>query len=305
MKQEAKRRVIFIITAVMAGAGFITKGEETTLPRWKISAAEKELSVTDDTISVDFRASTAWTISRIAYRDVPLVGARGSQGTVITLAGKGFVGTGHGGEEVRRFFVRGEGREIDVKPGLSLRGREVALVKESILGPLEHRAEVVFPAEGNSILYRYTYRVREGIGDLQRMYAFMHCVDNAFDEYMALLPDGTIREERLNGDDGAFTLGEDVKSVVYYNADQKLGMAFVYPEVYPGARKWIGRRKHFVGTFIWDRKYDNKLYFNSDAGEREYAVGDEFAYRLKLTPFTAGPDEWKETGKTLSAEVGF
>lgn len=293
------------MVALVATNGFITRGEESTMQRWKISATEKTLSITDGTISVDFRESTAWTIARMAFNDIQLVGPRGSQGTVITLDGKGFVGTGHGGEDVRRWIARCDGTEIQLDAGIELNGQEVVIVKESIIGPLEHRAEVVFPSEGNSILYRYSYRVREGIGDLRRMYAFMHCVDNAFDKYMALLPDGTIREERLNRDDGTFTLGEDVKSVVYYNGGEQLGMAFVYPEVYPGARKWIGRKKHFVGTFIWDRNYDNKLYFNSDAGEREYAVGDEFAYHLKLTPFTAGPSEWKETGKKLSGEVGF
>ncbi|MCF7855190.1 MAG: hypothetical protein K9N51_10365 [Candidatus Pacebacteria bacterium] len=279
--------------------------ELSTIDDWHVEGMESTLTIFNRRLRVAFRASTAWTISHIAYRDVPLVGPRGFQGTVITLAGKGFVGTGHGGEDVRRLFVRCDGREQVVKAGLTLQGKEVTLVKESVLGPLEHRAEVVFPAGEEFILYRYVYHVRYEIEDLQRMYVFMHCVDNTFDEYMVLLPDSTVREEKLDRDDGSFSLGEDVKSVVYYNDGEQVGMAFVYPEVYSGARKWIGPEKQFVGTFIWDRKYDNKLYFNSDAGEREYALGDEFAYHLKLTPFTAGPEEWTETGKRLSAETGF
>jgi len=267
---------------------------------WRVEIKGPTMRVTSGDLSVDFRQSTAWTISRICYRKQQLVGPHGSQGTVITW-GKKFVGTGHGGEVVHRFVIRSDGREYEPKEGeaTTITGREISVVKESTIGPFRCVAKTIFPKEGEFILSRYRYKVEKPLDNLGRIYVFMHCVENQFKDYLAVLPDSTVLAERVDKDDGKFVLKRDVKAVVYYSRSSQLGMAFVYPEVYKGATS----SKDFISNMIWDRKTDNKLYFN--AAVKDHKVGDEFEYHLKFTPFVAGPEEWKSLGKGLAEETGF
>ena len=296
---DCVKSLFFVFFTVFATARSALPAED----RWMVRLGEKTAAVTGAAMKVNFRKSTAWTVSQISYRDQLLVQGRGSNGTVIAFPK--FIGTGHGGEEVHRFFFRCDGDDYEPGDVSEFGGEEIKAIKESTIGPFKHRAEIIFPAEGDFILHRYQYRITEPLDDLNLMYAFMHCVHNDFKEYIALLPDSNVKEERLDDDDGSVTLQEDVKAVVYYSDAHELGMAFVFPEVYRGAHEYVAGQKEYISNFIWDRSYDNKLYFNSGVREKGLGVGDEFEYRLKLTPFAAAPDEWKEIGLELAADKDF
>ena len=285
---------------IVASLASLAAGQDAA--RWRVEAKGGTVTVTDGELYVGFRQSTAWTMARIKYRDKQLVGPHGSQGTVLTL-GKNFVGTGHGGEVVHRFFIRSDGKEYEPKEQepMTFAGREIAVIKESTIGPFHHVAEILFPETGEGILYRYRYRIDQSLDEFGRMYAFMHCVENDFKNYLAVLPDSSPEEGQVDKEDGKFVLKKDVKAVVYYSKAAGMGMAFVYPEVYLGAAS----TKDLVSNMIWDRKNDNKLYFNAAIREKGYGVGDEFEYRLKFIPFTAEPDQWKAVGLELAKETGF
>ncbi len=294
--------IVFAII-VFGAAGILT--DVSALQKeaeWRVEVKGGITMVTGGNIRVDFRRSTAWTIARIVYRGVQIVGPHGSQGTVITW-NKNFVGTGHGGEVVHKFIVRCNGTESQItgQEAITIVGQEIAVIKESTLGPFQHKAEIIFPKNGQYLLYRYHYQIKQSLDDFGLMYAFMHCVENQFKDYLAILPDNSILEDRADKEDGRFVLKRDAKAVVYYSQDNKIGIAFVYPQVYQGAIS----SKDFISNMIWDRKSDNKLYFNAAIREKGYKVGDEFEYHLKVVPFTAEPDQWKSIGKKLGEETGF
>jgi len=289
------------LTIIVFGVGVVTNVfAAEKAGQWRVESKGGAVIVTGNDMRVDFRQSTAWTIARIVYRGVQIVGPHGSQGTVITWKKK-FVGTGHGGEVVHKFIVQADEKEYEIKNNESMvvSAQEVSVIKESTIGPFHHTAEIVFPGNGQYMIYHYRYRVEQPLTDFGRMYAFMHCVENQFKDYIAILPDNSILQDRADKEDGRFILKKDVKTVVYYSKDDKIGIAFVYPEVYQGAVS----SKDFVSNMIWDRKNDNKLYFNAAIREKGYKVGDEFEYHLKVIPFISEIDQWKSIGKKFAAET--
>jgi hypothetical protein len=255
------------------------------------------LSVQSKTMYVDLDEKVAWTLRNIKYMGDEIVGVHGYNGSVADAklrkedAHARWIGSGHGGEKVKSFLIFVDGKQMQYEPEAEFSGREVITCKQSNMGPLDHKAEIIFPPSGDCIIEKHSYEVPEDLnGNFNSCYVFMHCNNNSLDQWLALLAEGKELEGVTDKGGADFQLASDIKAIIFYSQAMKKGVAYVYPEVYKGA-----------GTFknsIWDRKNDNKLYFRADVETMGRKVGDTVEYRLKVIPFSAGPDEWKEKGKS-------
>ena len=136
----------------------------------------------------------------------------------------------------------------------------------------------------------------------------MHENSKAFDQWLAVLPDGEELEGELRDTvPGRVSLGRDIKSVIFYSSTMKKGAAFVYPRVYKGAGRLEcemkeGKTKHF-GTSISDmmaKVGNSKLYFRPEVKGMGYQVGDGFEYCIKVIPFSAEATGWRDKGRELA-----
>jgi len=285
---------------------------------WTVKRFEKEqgnwFSVESDLLYVDFMEAWSWTIRNIRYMGDEIAGEYGAHGSVVRVdTGTGpkdyyyYYGTSHGFETVRECSILVDGKDQEISLGKTCSGREVIVRKESNLGPLDHQMEVTFPAFGDHIIEKHSYTVVEDLNErFSFLFAFMHENSKAFDQWLAVLPDGEELEGELrNRVPGRISLGRDIKSVIFYSSTMKKGATFVYPQIYKGAGRLEcemkeGETKHF-GTSIVDMMVGNsKLYFRPEVKGMGYEVGDSFEYRIKVIPFSAEPDEWRDKGKTLA-----
>ena len=288
----------------------------TKEPIWTVRMFEKEqgnwFSVESKALYVDFMEGWSWTIRNIRYMGDEIAGEYGAHGSVVRMdTGPGpkdyyYIGTSHGFETVKSFSILVDGKERETKPGKTCSGRTVVVRKESNLGPFDHQMEITFPASGDCIMEKHSYRVVEDLNErFSFLFAFMHELNNALDQWLAVLADGKELEGKLlNCGDGRLALESDIKAVTLYSRMMRKGVTFVYPQVYKGARQLEcelskGTTEHFGNTIV-DRKYDNKLYFRPEVKGMRYQVGDAFEYRIKVIPFSAEPGEWKGKGKELA-----
>lgn len=291
-----------------------------TVTSWTISMFEKKqdnwFSVENNLLYVDFMEAWCWTIRNIKYMGDEIAGEYGAHGSVVRVdTGTGpkdyyYYGTSHGLETVKNISILVDGKDQAYKLGNTCSGKVVVIRKESNLGPLDHRMEVTFPSSGDYIIEKHSYTVVE---DLDKRFSFLFALmyenSKAFDQWLAVLPDGEELEGELrNRVDGRISLGRDIKSVIFYSSMMKKGAAFVYPRVYKGASKLKSERKpgttdHF-GTSIVDmmsKVGNSKLYFRPEVKGMGYKIGDTFEYSIKVVPFSAEPAEWRSQGKKLAA----
>ena len=283
---------------------------------WTVKMFQREqgnwFSVESDVLYVDFMEAWSWTIRNIRYMGDEIAGETGAHGSVVRVdTGTGpkdyhYIGTSHGFETVRNFSILVDGKNQKYVLGKTCSGREVVVRKASNLGPLDHQMEITFPASGDCLIEKHSYKVVEDLtGRFTYLFAFMHCNNSALDQWLAVLPDGKELEGKLpNCGDGRLVLESDVKSLILYSQAMRKGVTFVYPQVYKGARQIEseisqGTTGHF-GNCIVDRKEDNKLYFRPEVKKMGYRPGDVFEYSLKVIPFSAGAAGWKDKGKELA-----
>ncbi|MBN1294208.1 MAG: hypothetical protein JXB48_20400 [Candidatus Latescibacteria bacterium] len=258
------------------------------------------LVVESRNLLVDFSKSQAWTIRNIKYMGKEIVGEHGANGTVVSAEPKKELnttdrwhGTGHGKEDVSSFTVVIDNIPQEFHAGMTFSGNEIKLRKESIMGSLGHTAEITFPKTGDYIIEKHSYLVLDDFKErFYFVYAFMHCNANVLNQWLALLEGGKELEGKAGKQDNSFSLQQDIKAIIFYGEEPGKGVVYEYPEVYKGA-----------GTFknsIWDREHDNKLYFRPDITVNDFNPGDRFEFVMKVTPFPAQPNDWKEKGRSLT-----
>lgn len=304
MHNIMQQKWAFLMLSLLCELSTIGCQAATTDTIWTVKVLPKNqrnrLSVQSKTLYIDFDEKVAWTLRNIKYMGEEIVGVHGYQGSVVRAklrkedAHSRWIGSGHGAEKVKDFSVFVDGKKMQYEPQAHFTGRVVEFHKQSRLGPLYHKAETIFPASGDHIIEKHSYRVLEDLDEKFKYYPFLHCNNNSLDQWLALLAEGEELQGRAGKDDGSFQLESDVKAIIFYSETIKKGVAYVYPELYKGA-----------GTFknsIWDRKNDNKLYFLADVDTMGRKIGDSVEYRLKIIPFSAEPNEWKGKGKLLAQE---
>jgi hypothetical protein len=252
-------------------------------------------------LTVDFTEQQAWTLGHIVYRDKELVGQYGANGSVVNARPRPgdevqdpWIGTGHGREEIRELQLVIDGRPREIEAGAAYAGRAVLLRKRSGLGPLDHEAEIALSPEGNRLTERHAYRVVEPLDErFNFVYAYMHCNRNALRRWLAVVADDRRLEGRAGRGDREFQLRRDIRAIAFYSPEDEVGVAYVYPQLYQGARKF----RHS----IWDRPADNKLYFRPEVSAERYEAGDRFDFVLSVVPFAADEAQWKEAAAEVFA----
>lgn len=270
-------------------------------------------SVDNQILYVDFMEAWSWTIRNIKYMGDEIAGEYGAHGSVVRMdTGPGpkdyyYIGTSHGFETVRSFSILVDGKQQQYEPGATCSGKQIIVRKESNLGPLDHKMQVMFPASGDHIIEQHSYKVVENLNEsFTYLFAFMHCNNSALDQWLAVLAGGKELEGKLlNRGASRLAVERDIKSLILFSRTMKKGVTFVYPEIYRGAPKLEselpqGTTEHFGNTIV-DRKNDNKFYFRPEVKGMGYEVGDVFEYSIKVIPFSAELDEWKDKGRQLAA----
>ena len=296
MRQEVKLAMFTLILCARCSAG----------PVWQVAMSENKtgrlLTVSNRVLTVTLSEKSYWTIREIRSGGTLLVGAFGANGAVANVKPAArppdnkdsFMGTGHGFETISGYTVALDGRDVDLKPGEGLGARAVTLTKASKIGPLDQIAVIEFPESGERLVERTRFTANCTLADnLNFVYAYMHCNDNALTDWRAWLDSEKTLDGRCVKDDRSFLLRREVRAVAIFGPDIGKGLVYAYPEVYSGGPK---------GNFFWDRTRDNKLYFRPRIPGAINLAGDTVMYELTVMPFAASAEDWREqAGKRLTA----
>ncbi len=261
----------------------------TTPTTGKATVSKGILTISTPSHNLLFSEASYWTIRQMSYNGKILLSQTGAFGSVANSKGPGWEGTGHGHETVEKIELVVDGKSHAVAEELEATGSKFVLKKQSRFGPYRHWADISF--DGKNLHEKFNYEVIEDDSKVNFIYAFMHCMTNKTDKWMAQPGEGElIRGEFL--DDNSFTLQKDILWAAVHASSEEIGLVYVYPEVYKGAAK-------FNNSF-WNRPRDNKLYLRP---ELPRGIGTKFGYEVTLQAFTATPEKWEETANAIVAEL--
>jgi len=252
--------------------------------------------------TVTFDQTRGWTIQKTAYRGQSASHQNGFHGAVINTGvplkegtTAGWIGTGHtegGQEQVSQVAFQVDGQPYDLKNGDTVKASAFVLDKDSMIGALRHHATIT--VSDDRIVEHHTFEATAE-QKVVTMYAFMHCWEPSFDQYLA---------QPVNGDDllsGSFDnandneISQDVRWSAIYDSGRGLGMVTAYPEAYlahDGGK----------GTFYWDRSNYHKQYLNV-WGPGTIPAGTQLDYTLSLQGFTAAAGDWQTKAAALAASA--
>jgi hypothetical protein len=238
---------------------------------------------------ITFSEKAAWTIERMFYNDKLLLSPTGAFGTVATSKKIGWQGTGHGGETVEKIELVVDGKTFPLDENLNASGKTFVLKKQSLFGPFRHHATLTL--DGHTLHEKHDYEIIADDSQLVFIYAFMHCMTNKTDKWMAqTAEDGVLHGEFT--DDNKFTLGKDARWIAVFDSADEIGLVYMYPEIYKGMAP-------FRNSF-WNRPRDNKLYLRPEIPK---GIGEKFSFEITLQAFSAAPDKWEESARAVIAEL--
>ncbi len=276
-------------------------------PTWKIQFApgpkanRHVLAIESRDLYVDFLLQHAWCVARLRYRGEVIGQPTGATGTVVTWNGQA-TGTGHGGEVVHDITLTVDGRDVPLVASGTARfpatspetwsGSEVRLHKRSVIGPFDHEAEFHLPASGAhyTVQHRYTVNATWPAGKITGYaYAFMHMMPTAFTEWTFRKADGTTKQGTMLGKMGLVFDREPFVSLVCFAPGKNVGVAYVYP------------REYELHNHLLDRGDEDRKFRAAFARREGYAVGDTFAFEMKVIPFAANDATWRNAAGSLAA----
>lgn len=266
------------------------------------------LSVASDTFAVTFNTRHAWNVGSITYLDHIIGLASGATGTVIHWDGKA-VGTGHGGELVESVSLLVDGREVPLvtagKNVFTLKdehtGKSIALTKRSTIGPLRLVGRFEFPVAGDGYVVTQSYEVMEDITPERftgYKYTFMHMMPETFTDWQTFRADGTTHTgsnapgKTTEPRDPDAEINTPFQAIACFSPEWSLGVAYVYPREYEGSNHLLHRGGE-------DNKFRAMLFRDS------YRAREKFEFKLRVAPFAAGVDDWKNAAKKLASDVHF
>lgn len=280
-----------LLSAVLLGGSLTMAHAQTTSSpaTGKATVSKGVLTIKTPTHEILFSQASYWTIRQMSYNGKILLSQTGAFGSVANSKGTGWEGTGHGHETVEKIELAVDGKTHEVAEGLEAGGSRFVLKKQSRFGPYRHWAEITL--DGKILREKFDYEVVADDGKVNFMYAFMHCMTNKTDKWMAQPGEGdVIRGEFL--DDNSFTLKKDIRWAAAYASTEEMGLVYLYPEVYKGSPE-------FTNSF-WNRPRDNKLYFRPLLPR---GIGAKFGYEITLQAFNATPDKWEENANAIIADL--
>lgn len=260
------------------------------------------LTVTTRDWTVTFDGTRAWTIQKTAYRGLSASHENGFHGAVINTGvpakegtTSGWIGTGHtegGQEQVAQVSFEADGQPYDLKDGELVKASIFVLQKDSTIGALRHRATIT--VSDDRIVEHHSFEATAA-QPVVTMYAFMHCWEPTFDQWLAQAIDG---DDLLSGTfDNANDneVAQDVAWSAIYDSGRQLGIVTAYPAAY---RAHDGGQ----GTFYWDRSNYHKQYLNV-WGKGTISAGTKLDYTLSLQGFQAAPGDWRTKAAALAASA--
>lgn len=211
------------------------------------------------------------------------------------------IGTGHGGEVIRNLTMKAGEQTVPLiqdgkglfKMGDTYSGQTVTILKESVMGPFDHVATFEFPehTEGYLATHQFTANADMERGSFDGyMYDFMHMMPPSFCDFLVIFADGKEWEGKAERkiDTQSHLIIENWKTLIGYSEELKTGVVYNYPEAYQG-------KNHVLVRFGKDKKF-RAMHLKREG----WKVGETLILKLKLTPFTAEPGEWKEKGRLIA-----
>lgn len=247
------------------------------------------LTVSRGLYRITFSEKAAWTIERMFFDDKLLLSPTGAFGSVASSKEVGWQGTGHGGETVEKIELEVDGKTFALDEKLNAAGKVFILKKQSRFGPFLHHATITL--DGQTLHEKHDYEIVEDDSKLNFIYAFMHCMTNKTDQWMAQPEEGEVIKGQFL-DDNSFTLKKDVRWVAVHDSADEIGLVFVYPKIYKGMTGF--------NNAFWNRPRDNKLYFRPELPK---GVGEKFSYEITLQAFSSSPEKWEDNANAIVGEL--
>jgi hypothetical protein len=252
------------------------------------------LTITRGAYRLLFSEKSAWTIREMYYNDKLLLSQTGAFGTVANskdpVTKKSvWEGTGHGGETVEKIEFEVDGKTFPLDEKLNATGKVFVLKKQSHFGPFRHHSTITL--DGQTLHEKFDYEIVKDDSNLNFIYAFMHCMSNKTDKWMAQPAKGEVLKGEFL-DDNSYSLKEDIRWAAIYSSADEVGFVYMYPEIYKGMVP--------LHNFFWNRPRDNKLYFRPELPK---GVGEKFSYEVTLQAFSAAPEKWEASANTIVDEL--
>jgi len=236
--------------------------------------------------ALTFDGGRCWTIWNLSYKGVRLLsGDRGAHnGTVLSCKPEGWIGTGHGLEEVIETTVATDGDRQPLEPCKTYEGKRLLLDKKSSLRVYELTATVELTPAGMAEVNKYAVKEQRPVNFV---YGFMHSFAQNLSEWAAQPAEGNLQSGTFV-DDKSSLLCRPIRWAALFDPKAKVGVICRFPDRYvPDSH-----------TFFWDRVHDNKLYYR-----RSPKMGEPFECRVNLRAFECGGGAWIEEAKKSASSM--
>ncbi|MCA1808818.1 MAG: hypothetical protein LC725_05105, partial [Lentisphaerae bacterium] len=310
------------MTAIATENTQLAGGWRASLQPWP-EAQTNFLVVEGRNLQVRFADAAAWTIFDMHWRGREVGRHSGATGSVIQWQEdaprrsvddipdrpcckryggplRQTIGTGHGGEIVRRITVYAESeppdptahrhpcdinpREIPIvaegelvaETNRSVDGTRIRVRKESIIGPFDHEATFDFSSAfpGFAVTHRFRANAAMARGHFAGYrYTFMFMLPETYDRYLIVNGDDRTEQAIITPAAGKL-LNQSFRALACISPTDQTGIAYVYPEAYPGSN-------HINVRPGKDRK------FRADLFRDHYEVGEVSEFNLRIIPFEA------------------
>ncbi len=243
-------------------------------------------------LKVEFAGERAWTIHRIFHKGELIADKNGFYGTVFAAESGKWIGTGHnegGVEKIENVALTVDDISSELKDKATYQGHRAIISKHSIIGPL--KLEATYVVTDDAVLERHRYEVLQDV-TISTLYAFMHAWLPRTTEWMAGMPDGTLREGKFDNS-GDFKLKDNPQWTSLYDPESHRAALAWYPVPLAGQG---------VKTGYWDKTVYHKLY-NQIYSHAPVRKGDKFEATVIIRSLESKEDSWKNAVKTLASET--
>lgn len=243
-------------------------------------------------MTIEFGGDRAWTPQRILHQGEIITERTGFYGTVMSEEGKKWIGTGHnegGIEQVEKVSLTLDGKPGELTDKANYQCSRAVIEKQSMLGPIKLAATYVVTDDAFLERHHYEFTADIKIGTL---YAFMHPFLPRTTEWIAQIPDGTMKEGKFDNS-GDFKLKDDPKWTAIFNPVAKRATVVWYPQPLKGMS---------IKTGYWDKTVYHKLY-NQIYSHTDVAKGTTLEAQVIVRSVTADETTWKASAKKLADET--
>lgn len=243
-------------------------------------------------MTIEFGGDRAWTPQRILHQSEIITERTGFYGTVMSEEGKKWIGTGHnegGIEQVENVSLTVDDKPAELDDKATYKCSRAVIEKQSMLGSIKLAATYVVTDDALLERHRYEFNTDITIGTL---YAFMHPFLPRTTEWIAQMPDGTMKEGKFDNS-GDFKLRDDPKWTAIFDPVAKRSTVVWYPQPLKGMS---------IKTGYWDKTVYHKLY-NQLYSHTPVKKGTKLEAQIIVRSVAADEASWKVKAKALADET--